>query len=148
MRGNPSLADSAVEKMLRYDPPVNYFRRAATRDTEVGRQKFREGDKVTLWYPAVNRDEDVFGDPERFDIRRNPNDPLAFGIGEHHCLGANRARMELRIIFREILERLHDLELAGPARRLRSNSINGVKEMPVRFSRSGSRESAGRRSRR
>jgi len=133
LRENPSLVDSAVEEMLRYDPPVNYFRRTATRDTEIRGQKIREGDKVTLWYPAANRDEAVFEDPDRFDIRRSPNDHLAFGVGEHYCLGANLARMELRIIFREILRRLHDIELAGPARRLRSNFINGVKEMPVRF---------------
>ena len=133
LRENPALIDSAVEEMLRYDPPVHHFRRTLTRDCEIRGQKIREGDKVTLWYPSVNHDEDVFEDPERFDIRRSPNNHLAFGIGEHYCLGANLARMELRIIFRQILERLHDIELAGPARRLRSNFINGVKSMPVRF---------------
>jgi len=133
LRENPTLVDSAVEEMLRYDPPVNHFRRTATRDAEVRGQKIRAGDKVTMWYPSANHDEDVFEEPERFDIRRSPNDHLAFGIGEHYCLGANLARMELRIIFREILRRLHDIELTGPVRRLRSNFINGVKEMPVRF---------------
>jgi cholest-4-en-3-one 26-monooxygenase len=133
LREDPSLIPSAVEEMLRFDPPVNYFRRTALRDTEIRGQAIREGDKVTLWYPSVNRDEEIFDDPERFEVRRDPNPHLSFGIGEHYCLGANLARMELRIIFREILERLHDVELSGPVRRLRSNFINGVKEMPVRF---------------
>jgi cholest-4-en-3-one 26-monooxygenase len=133
LREDPSLIDSAVEEMLRYDPPVNYFRRTALRDVEVRGAKIREGDKVTLWYPSANHDEEVFESPQVFDIRRSPNPHLSFGIGEHYCLGANLARMELRIIFREILARMHDIELAGPVRRLRSNFINGVKEMRVRY---------------
>ena len=87
-----------------------------------------------MWYPAVNRDEDVFEDPDVFDVGRNPNDHLSFGIGEHYCLGANLARMELRQIFTGLLARLPDLELAAEPRRLRSNFVNGVKEMRVTFS--------------
>jgi cytochrome P450 len=130
---NPRLLPSAIEEILRFDPPVHYFRRTATRDTEIRGVRIRAGDKVTLWYPSANRDEEVFPDPQRFDVARSPNEHLAFGVGEHFCLGANLARMELRVIFGEILKRLPDLELAAPPRRLRSNFINGVKEMRVRF---------------
>jgi cholest-4-en-3-one 26-monooxygenase len=133
LRSQPTLLESAVEEMLRYDPPVNHFRRTALRDTEIRGQRIREGDKVTLWYPSANHDEAVFERAEQFDVGRDPNPHLAFGIGEHYCLGANLARTELRVIFREILTRLRDIELDGPVRRLRSNFINGVKEMRIRF---------------
>jgi cholest-4-en-3-one 26-monooxygenase len=128
-----SLVPSATEEILRYNPPVMYFRRTATRDTEIRGQKIREGEKVVMYYPSVNRDEDVFPDPDRFDVARSPNDHLAFGIGEHYCLGANLARLELQIIFEELLRRIPDMEPAGPLRLLRSNFIDGVKEMRVRF---------------
>ena len=86
-----------------------------------------------MWYPSANRDEDVFRDADRFDVTRHPNDHLAFGIGEHFCIGASLARMELQVIFKEILTRLPDMELAAPPRRLRSNFVNGCKEMRVQF---------------
>jgi cholest-4-en-3-one 26-monooxygenase len=130
---NPSRVASAVEEILRYEPAVMSFRRTATRDVTLRGQTIREGDKVVLWYPSANRDEEVFADPDRFDIDRSPNEHLAFGIGQHFCLGANLARLELRIIFEEIVRRLRHPELAGPVRRLRSNFINGVKEMRIRF---------------
>ncbi len=130
---DPSLTASAVEEILRFDPAVHCFRRTATGDCELRDVKFRENDKIILWYPSVNRDEEVFEDPDRFDIRRSPNDHLAFGIGEHFCLGSNLARMELQIIFEGLIRRLPDLELASQPRRLHSNFINGVKEMRVRF---------------
>ena len=129
----PELIPSAVEEMLRFRPPVNYFRRTATRDTEIRGQKIRKGEKVTLWYASANRDEDVFPDPDVFDITRSPNDHLAFGIGEHFCLGAHLARLEIRVMFEHVLRRLPDLELAGPVEYLRSHFIDGVKHMPVRF---------------
>jgi cytochrome P450 len=119
--------------MLRFEPPVLHFRRTAMRDVELRGAVIREGEPVVMWYPAINRDEDHFANPDRFDIRRHPNHHMAFGIGEHFCLGAHLARMELRIIFREILARLDDMQLAGPVKRLRSNFINGVKEMRVGF---------------
>jgi len=128
-----SLLPTAVEEMLRMVSPVMHFRRTATQDIEVGGRKIREGDKVILWYVSANRDEDVFADPDRFDVGRTPNDHLAFGIGQHFCLGANLARLEIHIMFEELLARLPDIELAGPVRRLRSNFINGIKSMPVRF---------------
>jgi cholest-4-en-3-one 26-monooxygenase len=130
---DPRLVPSAVEEILRFAPAVHYFRRTATADTELRGQRIREGDKVTLWYTSANRDEEVFSEPGRFDVRRHPNDHLAFGVGEHFCLGSNLARMELVVIFEELLRRLPDMELAAPVRRLRSNFVNGVKEMRVRF---------------
>jgi cholest-4-en-3-one 26-monooxygenase len=130
---DPSLIPSAVEEMVRWVSPVMYFRRTATRDTELGGQPIREGDKVTIWYVSANRDEDVFPRADHFDVGRQPNDHLGFGIGQHFCLGANLARLEIRIIFEELFRRLPDIELAGPVRRLRSNFINGIKSMPVRF---------------
>jgi cholest-4-en-3-one 26-monooxygenase len=128
-----SRVPSAVEEILRYNPPVMYFRRTATEDTEIRGQKIRKGDKLAIYYPSVNRDEDVFPDADRFDVTRDPNQHLAFGIGEHFCLGANLARLELQIVFEEVLRRLPDMELAGPIRLLHSNFIDGVKEMRVRF---------------
>jgi cytochrome P450 len=130
---DPSLIPSAVEEILRFDPAVHCFRRTATRDAELRGVRIREGDKLALWYPAVNRDEEIFEEPDRFDVGRHPNDHLAFGVGEHYCLGANLARMELQVLFEALIRRLPDLELAAEPRRLRSNFINGVKEMRVVF---------------
>jgi cholest-4-en-3-one 26-monooxygenase len=130
---DPSLLPRAVEEMLRWVSPLIHFRRTATRDTELRGQTIRAGQKVVLFYPSANRDETVFSDPERFDVGRTPNEHLAFGIGEHFCLGASLARLEIRVMFEELLNRIPDMEPAGPARRLRSNFINGIKHMPVRF---------------
>ncbi|MFQ5667730.1 MAG: cytochrome P450 [Candidatus Binatia bacterium] len=133
LRRDLSLLHSAVEEILRYAPAVHTFRRQATADTQIRGQRIKEDDKLMLWYPSANRDEEVFENPDTFDIRRSPNEHLAFGVGEHFCLGANLARLELREIFRGLVTRLHDIELAAPPRRLRSTFINGVKEMHVRF---------------
>jgi cytochrome P450 len=130
---DPTLVPSAVEEVLRTVTPVMHFRRTALVDTEIRGQKIREGDKVVVWYPSANRDETVFEDPDRFDVARTPNDHLAFGLGQHFCLGANVARLEMRVMFEEILRRIPDVRLAGPVRRLRSNFINGRKSMPVTF---------------
>ena len=127
-----SLLDTAVEEFLRWVTPVMHFRRTATRDVELRGQKIREGQKVVLFYPAANRDEWVFEQPERFDVGRVDNPHLALGIGEHYCMGANLARMEIRVLFEELLRRVPEFELAGPVRRLRSAFINGIKTMPVR----------------
>ena len=133
LRADLGLVHAAVEEILRYSPAVHTFRRTATADTELRDQKVREHDKLMLWYTSANRDEEVFDEPDRFDIRRSPNEHLAFGMGEHFCLGANLARMELREIFRGISTRMHDMEFTAEPRRLRSTFINGVKEMQVRF---------------
>lgn len=133
LRQDLGLIPSAVEEILRFAPAVHTFRRTATAPTEVRGQAIREDDKLLLWYPSANRDEDIFPDPDTFNIRRSPNEHVAFGFGEHYCLGANLARLELQEIFRGIASRLHDMETAAPPRRLRSCFINGVKEMQVRF---------------
>jgi cytochrome P450 len=133
---DPSLLPTAIEEMLRFTPPVYYFRRSAVRDTELHGQRIAAGDKVVLWYVSANRDEAVFSDPQKFDVGRTPNEHLSFGIGPHVCLGLVLARLEARVAFEELLRRLPDLELAGPAVRLRSNWVSGVKSMPVRCERS------------
>ena len=124
----------AIEEALRFAPPVLHFRRTALEDTEIRGQRIRKGDKVYLSYPSVNRDEEVFGPSSmRLDITREKNDHLAFGIGEHFCLGANLARMQLACILREIATRMPDLRLAGPPAFQRSSLIAGIKRMPVQF---------------
>jgi cholest-4-en-3-one 26-monooxygenase len=131
---DPSLIPSAVEEMLRWGTPVMHFRRTAMCDTSVGGQPIAEGDKVVVWYISANRDEEVFDDPFRFDVGREPNNHVSFGGGgPHFCLGANLARMEMKIMFEELLRRTPDMELAGPVQRLQSNFINGIKHLPVTF---------------
>jgi cholest-4-en-3-one 26-monooxygenase len=131
---DPSKVGPAVEEFLRWGTPVMYFRRTAQHDVEVRGTRIKEGDAVTIWYISANRDEDVFADPFRFDVERTPNEHVAFGGGgPHFCLGANLARMEIKVMFEELLRRLPDIELNGPVRRLRSNFINGIKEMPIAF---------------
>jgi cholest-4-en-3-one 26-monooxygenase len=132
---NPDLLGSAIEEMLRYASPVMHFRRTAHRDTVIGGQEVKEGEKVVFWHISANRDESVFEDPMRFDITRSPNEHVAFGGGgPHFCLGANLARVEIRVMFQELLRRMPDFELAGPVARLRSNFINGIKHLPISFS--------------
>ncbi len=128
-----SLLPMAVEEFVRWTSPVMHFERRVTRDTEIRGQKITEGDTVVLWYPSANRDEEKFEDGERFIIDRSPNDHIAFGKGEHFCLGANLARLEIRVLFEELLERVPVMELNGPVDRLRSNFLNGIKRMPVSF---------------
>jgi cholest-4-en-3-one 26-monooxygenase len=124
----------AVEEILRWATPVLYFRRNCTRDTVVHGQTIRAGDKISLWYISANRDEDVFDDPFRFDIQRDPNNHIAFGGGgPHFCLGAQLARLEIRLLFEELAKRYPRIEAVGPPDRLRSNFIGGIKHLPVRF---------------
>jgi cholest-4-en-3-one 26-monooxygenase len=131
---DPSLMPTAVEEMLRWVTPVMYFRRTATRDTEIRGQKIDEGEKVVMYYPSGNRDEDIFELPQVFDVGRTVNPHIAFGGGGHHfCLGASLARLEIKAMFEELLRRLPDIELAGPPARLRSNFISGIKHLPIRF---------------
>jgi cytochrome P450 len=127
------LLPDAIEEALRFSPPVVAFRRTALADTEIRGVKIRKGDKVLLSYPSANRDEEVFPDADRFDIRRTPNHHLSFGIGEHFCLGANFARMQLRCILREVVTRLPDIRVVKPPRFQRSNLIYGIREMQVEF---------------
>ena len=130
---DPSLIPTAVDEILRFNPAVISFRRTAMKSHQMRGQQISEGDKMILWYPAVNRDEEVFENSDKFDVTRDPNPHLSFGIGEHFCLGSNLARMELHKIFGGILRRLPDIEFAAEPRKLRSNFINGVKEMKVSF---------------
>ncbi|GAA4636480.1 cytochrome P450 [Actinoallomurus vinaceus] len=134
-RNGGDLARTAADEIVRWVSPVNMFKRTATRDTELGGREIREGDKVVVFYASANRDEDVFPDPYDFDIGRDPNPHIGFGGGgPHFCLGSHLARLELRALFETLAERLPGIALAGEPRRLRSNFINGIKEMPVRFS--------------
>jgi cholest-4-en-3-one 26-monooxygenase len=131
---DPSLMPVAVEEFLRWVSPLIYFRRTAMQDTVMGGQQIKAGDKVVMYYPSGNRDEAVFESGGTFDVGRAVNPHMAFGgSGPHFCLGASLARLEIRIMFEELLTRLPDIELAGPVQRLRSNFINGIKHMPVRF---------------
>ena len=133
LREDPSLLPAAIEEMLRFKSPVYYMRRTATEDTELGDQRIRKGDKLMLYYPSANRDEDAFDRPDAFDIDRKNNPHLAFGVGEHFCVGTHLARLETRVMFEGILERMHDMELAGPIATLRSNLIDGIKHIPLKF---------------
>jgi len=138
LRTDPGLIPSAVEEILRWTTPVTYFSRTATCDTELRGQQIAEGEKVTIWYPSANRDEAVFDDPFRFDVRRSPNAHVSFGAGgPHFCLGANLARMELRIVFEELLRGLDEIELAGPLERHATAwdmaVFGSLKRMPIRF---------------
>jgi cholest-4-en-3-one 26-monooxygenase len=131
---NPALVPSATEEILRWASPVMFFRRNVTKDTELRGQKFKAGDKVSIWYISANRDEDIFPNPFAFDIRRTPNQHVAFGGGgPHFCLGASLARMEMSILFEELVKRVASVERTGPVKRLRSNFINGLKHLPVRI---------------
>jgi cholest-4-en-3-one 26-monooxygenase len=126
--------DGAVEEILRWATPVLFFRRNCTRDTELGGQTIRAGEKISLWYISANRDEAVFDEPFRFDITRDPNPHIAFGGGgPHFCLGAQLARLEIRVLFEELARRVPRLEGLGGPDRLRSNFIGGIKHLPVRL---------------
>jgi len=128
-----ALLPPAVEEILRWTSPVMHMARYVTRDTELRGQHIRAGERVLMWYPSANRDAEVFSNADRFDVGRTPNEHIAFGLGEHFCLGAGLARQELRVMFETLLARLPDIALAGPVERLRSGFIGGIKHMPVRF---------------
>lgn len=128
------LLPSAVEEMLRYTSPVAHFQRTVTADTMLRGVDLRAGDRVVVFYGSANRDEDVFDDPDRFDVGRNPNPHVAFGAGGPHlCLGLHVARIEIAAMFRELLSRLPDLQPTGPSEVLASSFIAGIKSMPVAF---------------
>ena len=135
---NPELLEGAIEEFLRYNPAVIAFRRTATEDVEVGGQLIKKGDKIQMYYGSASADEAVFSDSDRFDITRAQREELrnshrAFGIGEHFCLGSHLARLELKVIFQEILRRMSNPRFDGEIAWLRSNFINGIKSMPIAF---------------
>jgi cholest-4-en-3-one 26-monooxygenase len=143
VRRNPRLLKPLVEEILRWTSPVAHFCRTPARDVELHGQKVLAGESLCLFYPSANRDERVFAEPDEFRVDRQPNRHIAFGVGEHVCLGAHVARLELQVIFRHLIERLEHVELAGPIERLRSHVIGGIKHMPIRYRLSPS--PAGRR---
>jgi cytochrome P450 len=126
-----ALAPTAVEEIVRWASPLIHFRRTATRDTELSGQKIRAGEKVVMFYSSANRDEAVFAEPYRFDVRRQPNDHVGYGgPGPHFCLGAHLARREITVMFRELFRRLPDLQITGEPSYLLSFFINGIKHLP------------------
>ncbi|MCT9931314.1 cytochrome P450 [Planotetraspora sp. A-T 1434] len=132
---NPALARTAADEIVRWVSPVNLFRRTATADTAIRGTKIAEGDKVVVFYASANRDADVFATPDVFDIGRDPNPHIGFGGGgAHFCLGNHLAKLELRVLFEVLAERLPGIRQTGDATRLRSNFINGIKTLPVTLS--------------
>lgn len=133
LEGNLANKRLAVEEIIRWATPVLHFRRTATRDVEMRGQLIEAGDKVVIWYVSANVDETVFEEPLRFNLHRKPNDQVSFGRGgPHYCLGAHLARLEIRIMFEELLPRLSVIQLAGDPERMRSNFTNALKRMPVK----------------
>jgi cytochrome P450 len=134
-----AMMPTAVEEIVRWASPVIHFRRTVTRDgAEIDGQVFTEGDKVVLWYNSANRDEDVFEDPYRFDVGRQPNDHVGFGgPGSHFCLGAHLARREISVMFSELLRRIPDIRAVGEPQPLRSSFINGLKHVRAEFTPGG-----------
>jgi cytochrome P450 family 142 subfamily A polypeptide 1 len=131
---NEASIEVGVEELLRWVSPIKNMSRTATREYELRGQTLHEGDQLILMYPSANRDAAVFDDPDRFDVRRDPNPHLAFGFGPHFCMGASLARIELKVMFSELLRRIPDLHLAGdPLPRRSSNFISGPEAMPVAF---------------
>jgi cytochrome P450 len=133
LRDHPEHLPTAVDELLRFVSPVMQFRRTATADTVLGDQQIRAGDKVVVWYGAANRDPDVFPDPHRLDLERDPNPHVAFGVGPHFCLGAHLARLEMAEMLQLLLRCAPELSLAGPTTRVASNFINGISNLPVRI---------------
>ncbi|HVX23075.1 MAG TPA: cytochrome P450 [Acidimicrobiales bacterium] len=135
LRRDPSAIPLAVEEMLRWVTPIKNMARTVTHDVEVGGRRLHEGDEVLLLYPSANRDEEVFDRADAFDVTRSPNPHVAFGFGAHFCLGNQLARLELRVMFEQLLARLPDLALAepGPFPQREANFISGIEAMPVTF---------------
>ncbi|WP_433174870.1 cytochrome P450 [Actinoallomurus sp. CA-150999] len=133
LRDKPELMPLAVDEMIRWVTPVKEFMRTATKDYELRGVTIREGDSVLLSYPSANRDEEVFADPFRFDVGRDPNKHLAFGFGVHYCLGAALARIEVRAFYEELLPRLRSIELAGEPENIATLFVGGLKRLPVRY---------------
>jgi cytochrome P450 len=128
-----TLLPQAVEEVLRFVSPVTHMARVALQDTEINGHPVKKGERVVMWYPSANRDSAMFPEPDRFNVTRTPNEHIAFGIGEHFCLGAGFARLELKCIFEEMFRRFPDFQLNGPPERLRSTFIGGIKHLPVKF---------------
>jgi cytochrome P450 len=134
LRADRGLVNSAVEEILRWTSSATHSMRTATGDTEIRGRRIAAGDRVVLWVPSANRDEDVFADPYRFDVGRAPNRHLALGIGEHFCLGATIARTQMRVLLTELLDHVGVIELAGPVEPVASVAVGGPATLPLRVS--------------
>jgi cytochrome P450 len=133
LQENPDLIPWAVEEFLRFASPVYHFRRTATKDVEFGGQQIKAGQKVVPWFASGNRDTDIFDNPDAFDVTRNPNEHMTFGRGGPHlCLGNALARIEIRVMFEDLIQRIDRVEHTGPVDYLRSNFVHGIKRMPVK----------------
>ncbi len=135
---NPDLLEGAIEEFLRFNPAVIAFRRTAVQDVELGGKQLKKGDKVVMFYQSANSDDAVFEDPDTFDITRQQREDVknahrAFGVGEHFCIGSHLARLELKVIFEEILKRVRNPQFNGEISWLRSSFIHGIKRMPIKF---------------
>ncbi len=133
LKRNPELIPSAVEEIVRWVSPVNYMKRVVAKDLDFRGQKLRKGDNLVLFYASANRDEKVFEDPFTFRVDRYPNPHLAFGIGEHFCIGSHLARASQRAMLHELVSRIDSLELAGEPERIQSSFVVGLKELPIRY---------------
>ncbi|MCB2075543.1 MAG: cytochrome P450 [Novosphingobium sp.] len=133
LKADPSLLPRAIDEMLRYLSPAIHFLRTPDRDVEVGGKTIRAGEHMIMFYPSANRDEEVFENPDSFDIERNPNRHLAFGCGPHVCIGMHLAKLELRVMFEEFLARVEEIEPVGEPERVFTNSTGGFKRFPVRM---------------
>ena len=133
LQENPELIPWAVEEFLRFASPVYHFRRTATKDVEIHGQTVKSGEKIVTWFASGNRDNNIFDRANEFDVTRNPNEHMTFGRGgPHMCLGNALARIELRVMFEDLISRIDSMELTGPVDYLRSNFVHGIKRMPVR----------------
>jgi cholest-4-en-3-one 26-monooxygenase len=133
LQQRPDLLSSAVEEIVRWTTPIIHFARTATRDFPLRDKIIKKDDAVALFYPSANRDEEIFEDPFTFRIDRNPNRHLGFGVGEHFCLGAHLARLEMEVAYKYLVPRIAEIELAGPVERLSSSLVGGVKHLPIRY---------------
>ncbi len=133
LRADPRVLRTGADEIARFTSPVIQFARTVLRDTEVGGRRVCRGDTLVLFYPSANRDEAVFDAPDQLRLDRRPNPHLAFGIGEHFCLGANLAKLELRVMFRQLAERFDPLEPAGAPAYLASSFVGGLKHLPIRY---------------
>jgi len=132
LRDDPQLMKTAIEEMVRWTSPSVYKRRTTTREADLKGRLIRQGQKVTVWEMSANRDEDAFENPFRFDVGRDPNNHVGFGLGTHFCLGANLARLEIRVMFEELLERYERFEVTGPLAWTNNNRLLSLTQLPLR----------------
>jgi cytochrome P450 len=133
LKDNPSIMPMAIDEMIRWVTPVKNFFRTATEDCLIGGKEIKKGDSILLVYPSGNRDEEVFYEPFKFKVDRYPNKHLAFGYGAHLCLGKHLAKMEMEILYRELLKRIEKIELNGEPSWVKANFVSGLKSLPIRY---------------